>query len=152
MLNLGVHGHVLKHGLEFVSVVRTELMIMYVKFGELGCAEFLFGSMVERDLAVWNALISVCMQTGFSSKALQLFREMGKAGLKPDSVTIVGALSACGHLGCLGTGVKVYEFAREEGLDSNIIVHNARLDMYAKCGDMEKALNLFDEMPCRLRN
>ncbi|KAL6351092.1 hypothetical protein AAG906_031678 [Vitis piasezkii] len=146
---LGMHGHVVKHGLEFVAAVRTELMIMYVKFGELGCAEFLFGSMVERDLVAWNALIAVCVQTGFSSKALQSFREMGMAGIKPDSVTVVSALSACGHLGCLETGEEIYEFAREEGIDSNIIVHNARLDMYAKCGDMDKAMNLFDEMPQR---
>lgn len=148
-VGLGVHGHVLKHGLEFVVVVRTELMIMYVKFGELGCGEFLFGSMVERDLVAWNALVSVCVQTGFSSKALQLFREMGVAGIKPDSVTIVGALSACGHLGCLRIGEEIYEFATEEGLDNNIIVHNARLDMNAKCGDMDKAMNVFDEMPRR---
>lgn len=146
---LGVHGHVLKHGLEFFAVVRTELMIMYAKFGELVCAEFLFVSMVERDLVAWNALIIVCVQTGFSIKALQLFREMGMAGMMPDSVTIVGALSACGHLGCLETGEEIYEFARKEGLDGNIIVHNARLDMYTKCGDMDKAMDLFDQMPQR---
>ncbi|GMY18617.1 pentatricopeptide repeat-containing protein At2g01510, mitochondrial [Fagus crenata] len=144
-----VHAHVIKYGLDFVSMVRTELMIMYVKFGELGLADYLFRSMVERDLVAWNALIAVCVQNGLASKALGLFREMSIAGIKPDAVTIVSALSACGQLGCLEIGEETYGVARKEGIDCNVIVENARLDMYAKCGSTDMARTLFTKMPQR---
>ena len=144
-----VHVHVVKYGLEFVSMVRTELMIMYVKFGEMGLAEFLFGSMVERDVVAWNALIAVCVQNGLASKALGLFHQMSLAGIKPDAVTIVSALSACGQLGCLEIGEETYGVARKEGIDCNIIVENARLDMYIKCGNTDMARTLFNKMPQR---
>ncbi|XP_042981703.1 pentatricopeptide repeat-containing protein At2g01510, mitochondrial [Carya illinoinensis] len=142
-----VHVHVMKYGLEFVSMVRTELMIMYMKFGELGSADFLFQSVVERDLVAWNALIAACVQNGHASKALGLFRRMGVAGIKPDAVTFVSALSACGQLGCLEIGEEIYEAARNEGIDCNIIVENARLDMYVKCGSIDMARALFINMP-----
>ncbi|KAK9277104.1 hypothetical protein L1049_006643 [Liquidambar formosana] len=146
---LAVHAHVVKYGLEFVAMVNTELVIMYVKFGELGSADYLFDCMDERDLVAWNAFIAVCVQSGHAAKALTLFRQMIVAGVKPDSVTVVSTLSACGQLGCLETGEKIYEILMKEGIDSNIVVDNARLDMYAKCGSMDLARNLFEEMPHR---
>lgn len=144
-----VHAHVIKYGLEFVSMVRTELMIMYMRFGELDWADFLFGSMVEQDLVAWNALIAACVQNGLASKALGLFRQMSVVGMKPDAVTTVSALSACGQLGCLEIGEEIYGMARKEGVDCNIIVENTRLDMYVKCGSIDMARPLFNKMPQR---
>lgn len=147
-----VHTHVMKYGLEFFTEVRNELMIMYAKFGDIGSADYLFDSMIERDLVAWNAFIAACVQMGTASRALSLFREMGPAGIRPDAVTIVGVLSACGQLGCLETGQKVYEYARGEGIipgSSNMIVENARLDMYMKCGSTDRARALFSQMSHR---
>ncbi|KAF8407645.1 hypothetical protein HHK36_006778 [Tetracentron sinense] len=144
-----VHAHVVKFGLDFDAIVRTELMIMYVKFGELVSAEYLFESMTQRDLVAWNALIAAYVQTGHAGKAIWRFRQMGSAGIKPDSVTIVGALSACAHLGCLEIGKQIDQFVIEEGLESNVFVNNARLDMYAKCGNMDMARSLFNKISQR---
>lgn len=146
---LAVHGHVVKHGLEFVAMVRTELVIMYVKFGEVGLGEFLFESTIERDLVAWNALIASCVQMGQASKGLELFHRMREVGVKPDNVSIVSALSACGQLGCLEIGEEIYELAVKEGIECNVIVENASLDMYVKCGSVELASALFEEMTHR---
>lgn len=139
------HAQVVKYGLEFVAVVRTELMIMYVKLGEWDLADFLFRTMEEKDLVAWNAFIAACAQNGYGIKALALFREMGSAGTQPDAVTLVSALSACGQLGCSNIGEEIYGIAREQGIDCNIIVDNARLDMHVKCGNIDIATKLFEE-------
>ncbi|XP_054808351.1 pentatricopeptide repeat-containing protein At2g01510, mitochondrial isoform X2 [Prosopis cineraria] len=145
------HAQLVKYGIEFVAVIRTELMIMYVKFGELGLADFLFNTMTEIDLVAWNAFIAACAQNGYGIKALALFREMSSSGTRPDAVTLVSALSVCGQLGCSDTGEEIYRIAREEGIDCNIIVENARLDMHVKCGyaingESGKALSLLSRM------
>lgn len=143
---LAVHCHVVKHGLEFISMVRTELIIMYVESGDLGSADYLF-DMGDNDLVAWNAFMAACVQTGQPSKALALFRQMGPAKVKPDVITIVSALSACGQLGCLETGVEIYHHAMsKELIDSNVIVENTRLDMFMKCGCVDAARDLFDQM------
>ncbi|KAM7270999.1 hypothetical protein ACFE04_030213 [Oxalis oulophora] len=150
LTGVAVHAHVVKNGLEFISMVRTELIIMYVKFGELGLADFLFRTMVGRDLVAWNAFISACLQLGYAAKAFYLFRQMGGDGIGFDVVTVVNILSICGHLGCLEIGEEIYENARKEGIvDCNIIVDNARLDMYVKCGNVETARDLFEKMRSR---
>lgn len=145
-MGVAVHVHVLKYGLEFVAMVRTELMAMYVQFGHPGSADYLFQSMVEKDLVAWNALITAYAQNGNSVHAIRLFTQMGASGVRPDAVTVVSALSACSHLGCLETGEDIFDFAIKEGIERNIIVDNALLDMYVKCGSIETALNLFDSM------
>uniref|UniRef100_A0A7N0V9C6 DYW domain-containing protein n=1 Tax=Kalanchoe fedtschenkoi TaxID=63787 RepID=A0A7N0V9C6_KALFE len=141
-----VHGNIVKCGLEFVACVRTELIIMYAGFCEMDSADLLFKTMVCRDQIAWNAFIAACVQSGYAAKALLLFEDMGVDEIRPDSITIVSALSACGQLGCLETGEKIYRFALEQGVCVNIIVDNARIDMYAKCGSIDSARSLFDQM------
>lgn len=143
------HAQVVKYGLEFVAEIRTELMMMYIKLGELGLADFLFSTMVEKDLVAWNASIAACCQNGYGAKSLSLLREMGLSGTKPDAVTLVSALSVCGQLGCSDVGEEIYCIAREKGIDCNIIVDNARLDMHLKCGNIDIATKLFEETPHR---
>ncbi|BFG17220.1 hypothetical protein CerSpe_034940 [Prunus speciosa] len=144
-----VLAHVVKYGLEFVAMVRTELILMFAKFGELGMADFLFETMVDRDLIAWNAFIAACVQNGNAGQALALFRQMDVAGIKPDAVSVVSAFSACGQLGCLENGEEIYGIMRKYGIVCNIIVANARLDMYVKCGSIDMAEALFEDMPQR---
>ncbi|XP_048428791.1 pentatricopeptide repeat-containing protein At2g01510, mitochondrial [Pyrus x bretschneideri] len=144
-----VLAHVVKYGLEFVAMVRIELVAMYMKFGEVGVADFLFETMVERDFIAWNAFIATCVQNGHAGKALALFRQMEAARIKPDAVSVVGAYSACGQLGCLETGEEIYGIMKKYGIGCNIIVANARLDMYVKCGSIGLAETLFKDMSQR---
>ncbi|XP_004298471.1 PREDICTED: pentatricopeptide repeat-containing protein At2g01510, mitochondrial-like [Fragaria vesca subsp. vesca] len=146
---LAVAAHAVKYGLEFVAEVRTEMVVMCVRNRELGLARFLFGSMVERDLVAWNAFVAACVQSGHAAEALDLFRRMRVAGVKLDAVTIVSAFSACGQLGCLETGEEIYGIMRQCGIGCNVIVANARLDMYVKCGSVDMAEALFEDMSRR---
>ncbi|CAE6062207.1 unnamed protein product [Arabidopsis arenosa] len=144
-----LHAHVVKNGFECLGIVATELVMMYMKFGELSSAEFLFDSMQVKDLVAWNAFIAVCVQTGNSAIALEYFNKMCADAVQFDSFTVVSMLSACGQLGSLEIGEEIYDRARKEEIDCNIIVENARLDMHLKCGSTEAARVLFDEMKQR---
>ncbi|KAI4313025.1 hypothetical protein MLD38_037804 [Melastoma candidum] len=86
---------------------------------------------------------------GCASKALSLFHRMELAGIKPDAITVVSLLSACGQLGCLEIGERIYESTRAGGLENNLVVQNARLDMYMKCGITELGRAVFDSMHSR---
>lgn len=146
---VSLHAHVLKNGFECLGIVATELVMMYMKFGELSSAEFLFESMQVKDLVAWNAFIAVCVQTGNSAIALEYFNKMCADAVQFDSFTVVSMLSACGQLGSLDIGEEIYDRARKEEIECNIIVENARLDMHLKCGSTEAARVLFDDMKQR---
>eukprot|EP01018_Ginkgo_biloba_P025162 Gb_40121 [translate_table: standard] len=109
----------------------------------------LFHKMPERNVVSWTGMIAGYAQNGYSEEALKIFRQMRLAGVKPNSKTFASVLSACADLAALEQGMEIHEEVIQSGLRANIIVGNALLDMYAKCGSIVKASNLFDTMPQR---
>ncbi|XXG64574.1 hypothetical protein AAC387_Pa05g2482 [Persea americana] len=63
-----------------------------------------------------------------------MFEEMGNARVRPNDVTMVSVLSACGNLGTLGLGKRIHGFLDENGYELNLFVGSVLIDMYYKCG------------------
>ncbi|KAK2659152.1 hypothetical protein Ddye_005685 [Dipteronia dyeriana] len=147
---LQVHSQVVRCGFAADALLGTTLLDVYAKVGDLGSARKLFDEMPVRDIASWNALIAGLAQGNFASEALELFKRMREEGLfRPNEVTVLGALSACSRLGALKEGEKIHQYIRDEKLDMKVIVCNAVIDMYAKCGFVDKAFVVFDSVKCK---
>ncbi|PIA47892.1 hypothetical protein AQUCO_01400470v1 [Aquilegia coerulea] len=143
-----IHNHVIRFGFFADVLLVTTLLDVYAKVGDLDDAQKLFDEMGKRDIATWNALIAGLAQGSRPRDALGLFKRMEVEGLKPNEVTVIGALSACSQLSALVEGEAVHRYVTEEGLDGNVQVCNVLIDMYAKCGSVAKALGVFDSMKC----
>ncbi|KZV23803.1 pentatricopeptide repeat-containing protein-like [Dorcoceras hygrometricum] len=144
-----MHARVLKSGFQADVLLQTTLLDAQAKCGELDNALKLFYEMSSKDIASWNALISGMAQGNRPLEALELFKEMGVGcGMMPNEVTVLGALSACSQLGAVSEGDGVYEYIRNNRLEENVIVCNAVIDMYAKCGLVDKAYSVFEGMKC----
>ncbi|GAB2218223.1 hypothetical protein Droror1_Dr00001442 [Drosera rotundifolia] len=92
-------------------------------------------------------MISGYAQHGLNEMAISLFQEMQAYDVHPNHVTITSVLSACAQLGALTVGKWVHELISKYRLDPNIYVSTALIDMYAKCGNIVKARELFHEIP-----
>ncbi|KAJ6833354.1 pentatricopeptide repeat-containing protein [Iris pallida] len=114
--------------------------------GDLRAAKRLFDEMPERNVVSWNCMLSGYTQNGRFQQALHLFFRMQAEGVVPDGFTLVPALSACAHTGALGTGKWIHHHLIGVGLQSTAKVGTALVEMYAKCGDMHRALNIFVKM------
>ncbi|CAN6724424.1 unnamed protein product [Malus baccata var. baccata] len=141
-----VHGAVVRYGYEKDVVVCTNLMRSYAGDGLIESAEKVFDNMPERDLVSWNSMISCYSQKGLHHMALKTYNLMSNENVGLDGFTIVGLLSSCAHLGALNTGVQMHRIANEKGLVGNVYVGNALIDMYAKCGNLDSALCVFERM------
>eukprot|EP01018_Ginkgo_biloba_P036669 Gb_31699 [translate_table: standard] len=104
---------------------------------------------IRPDVFSWTTLISAYAQNGHGNEALELFRQMQLAGVKPNTVTVASALSACGHLASLQLGKEIHLYTMRSGFESDILVGNALIDMYAKCSRVEDACQVFEKMPER---
>ncbi|KAM7267427.1 hypothetical protein ACFE04_009593 [Oxalis oulophora] len=144
-----LHSQVLRRGFGVDALLSTTLLDVYAKVGDIDSGQKLFDEMSVRDIASWNVLISGLAQGNRPVEALDLFKRMRTEGWMPNEVTVLGALSACAHLGALVEGEKVYEYIIDQKLDTNLIVCNAVIDMYAKCGFLDKACLVFDNMKCK---
>ncbi|KAL4194268.1 hypothetical protein AMTRI_Chr05g58510 [Amborella trichopoda] len=144
-----VHGYVIGFGLEPEVSISNALIQMYVDMGKLHHGLDVFRRMRHRDVVSWTAIISGYAKNGFYQKALNAFEEMRSEGTEPDEVTIAVVLSVYAELKLLDRGFKLHDYAKERGLLSYVIVANALIDMYSKCGCIERAVQIFKRMSCR---
>ncbi|KAK8926189.1 putative pentatricopeptide repeat-containing protein [Platanthera zijinensis] len=124
----------------------TAIISGYTKCGRMELARRVFDGMVRKDVVSWSAMIGGYSSNGLPREALQLFFEMEAANMKPDCVTMVGALSACAKLGALELGERVSRYMEVSSFLSNPILGTALIDMYAKCGSMARAWAIFGRM------
>jgi len=143
-----IHSQVIRSGFKVDVLLQTTLLDVYAKLGEFGDAQKVFDEMPRRDIASWNALICGMAQGSFPNEALGFFDRMCRMGLRADEITVLGALSACSQMGALKEGDNVWGYIKEMGLDTNVIVCNAVIDMYSKCGFVDKAYDVFRSMSC----
>uniref|UniRef100_A0ACD5WHB7 Uncharacterized protein n=1 Tax=Avena sativa TaxID=4498 RepID=A0ACD5WHB7_AVESA len=142
-----LHSQAFRHGLEPSPYVQTGLLNLYARCEEVALARNVFDGMIEdKNLVAWSSMISGYSRLGMVNEALDLFREMQAAGVNPDEVTMVSVILACAKTGALDLGRWVHAFIDRKGIKLDLELSTALIDMYAKCGLIERARWVFDEM------
>lgn len=139
-----VHCCIVKYGLESDVFVRSSLIDVYSKFGDLDYGYRVFKEMATRDLVVWNSIIGGFAQGGDGYKAINLFAQMKRAGFLANQGTLASVLRACTGMVLLEMGRQVHVHVLKHERD--LILNNALLDMYCKCGSLEDADAVFQRM------
>ena len=124
----------------------TCLVKGFVDIGNLDLARMYFDDMQVRDRISWTIMIDGYLRADCFNESLDLFREMQNAGMIPDEFTMVSVLTACAHLGALEIGEWVKTYIDKNKIKNDVVVGNALIDMYFKCGCCEKAQKVFHEM------
>ncbi|XP_021769141.1 pentatricopeptide repeat-containing protein At1g06143 [Chenopodium quinoa] len=115
----------------------------YARLGDVEAAELLFDQMSEKDLVSWTTMIACYTQNKEYKKALAAYDEMLKNGICPDKRTLATVVSCCAHLGALDLGRKIHFYIVREGFLLDVYIGSALVDMYAKCGKLERSLVIF---------
>ncbi|KAJ8532713.1 hypothetical protein K7X08_015602 [Anisodus acutangulus] len=145
-LGVKAHGFVVKCGFDYDVFVKTGLVCFYAKCGFLEDAHQVFDDIPEKNVVSWTAIMTGYIDFGKFKEAIELFRRSLGTGLRPDSFTIVPVLLACSRVGDVKSGEWIHRYVVEMGMGRNVFVNTGLIDMYAKCGKMEKAREVFDEM------
>lgn len=116
----------------------------YANSGLLDEATRVFEEMPVKDVVSWNALLTGYANAGRHNEVLVLFENMQRARVKPDIRTLVTLLSTCAGIGALRQGKWVHTYVDRNGIEVNGFLATALVDMYSKCGCIEKAQEVFD--------
>ncbi|KAJ7533648.1 hypothetical protein O6H91_13G058400 [Diphasiastrum complanatum] len=141
-----LHSQIIKSGFESDVIVGSVLVDMYAKCSCIEHARQVFNNMHERDVMSWTTMIAGYAQQGLGNEALTLYEQMKQEGVQPVDVTYVLLLKACASIAALEQGKQFHSHIKESGFQSNLIVGNALVDMYAKCGSIEHACQVFNNM------
>uniref|UniRef100_A0A803P063 DYW domain-containing protein n=1 Tax=Cannabis sativa TaxID=3483 RepID=A0A803P063_CANSA len=127
----------------------TTIVKGFANLGQIDSARKYFDGMSERDYVSWTAIIDGYIRVNRFKEALELFREMQTSKIRPDEFTVVSILTACAHLGAFELGEWIKTYIDKNKIKKDTFVGNALIDMYFKCGNVEKALMVFNELPQR---
>ncbi|KAI3806541.1 hypothetical protein L1987_22448 [Smallanthus sonchifolius] len=144
-----VHSRVIRSGFSSSSFVQSSLVNFYGKCEDIKAARKVFDEMPDRSLIAWSAMIGGYVKLDLFNEALGLFSDMQKAGVVPDEVAMASVVSACAGLGALDVGRWVHAYIKKRKIVIDVKLSTALINMYAKCGCVEKAKEVFDEMPIK---
>ena len=132
------------------AVSWTVMVSGYAKSGDVETARMIFDESPMKDLGVWGSIISGYVQNNCFKEGLVMFRLMQSTGMEPDEGILVSILCACANLGAMEIGIWVHRYWNQLGRHPmSVRLITGFIDMYAKCGCLGFAKQLFDEMPQR---
>ncbi|KAL2525352.1 Pentatricopeptide repeat-containing protein [Abeliophyllum distichum] len=143
-LGMQIHGWLLKMGFSRNAVLTSFLISFYGKCKCSAGAEICFDKVCCRNTAVWTARIAnFCREEKFEG-AVNVFREMGREGVKKNSYTFSSVLKACGQMGDGGyCGRQVHANVIKVGAEFNGYVQCALIDVYGRYGLVKDATRAF---------
>ncbi|VFR01871.1 unnamed protein product [Cuscuta campestris] len=124
----------------------TSMVSGYASFDQLEESKNLFEKSPEKDLVLWTAMINGYVQFNHFEEAISLFQEMQEQGVKPDKYTLVSLLKGCAQAGALDQGGQIRNYMVQNRIRIDAVVGTALMEMYAKCGSLDKSLEVFDEL------
>ncbi|CAH9082195.1 unnamed protein product [Cuscuta epithymum] len=142
-----VHAATLRRFYGSDLIINNYLIDMYAKCSRIIMAQNVFDKMPARNVVSWTALMCGYLQVGAAKDTLLLLSEMIHSDARPNEVTFSTNFKACGILGAIGQGRQIHCFCGKSGFEWNQVVGNSLIDMYARCGKIAEAENMFFAMP-----
>lgn len=136
-----IHGYVYRR--VFPVSVYNALIDTYAKCNHPNVARRVFDELKGTDDVSWGTMMAGCAYNGNFVEVLELFDWMKRMRLKMSKVAAVSALLGAGEMGDLERGIEIHECAIQEMIDSDVMIATSLMTMYAKCGMLGKARDLF---------
>ncbi|MCO5609570.1 hypothetical protein L7F22_063800 [Adiantum nelumboides] len=141
-----IHVSILEMGYGSNIFLRTALVSMYGNCGVLEDACKVFEQPFEKNVVLWNSFISLHAQFGLAVDASQHLNKMLQEGVLPDRVTFLHGLSACANEADIVEGIKIHVLALCATFGSDIMLATSIAYMYGKCGLLEAAWQVFQQL------
>ncbi|KAL6530432.1 putative pentatricopeptide repeat-containing protein [Orobanche minor] len=143
-----LHAHVIKSGLQTIPLICHHFINFYSKLHLPYCSEQVFHETQLKSSTTWSSIISCFAQNELPFRGLEYFKLMlWNKGMFPDDHIFPCATKACAMINDHLLGQAMHCLAVKIGFDVNVYVASSVVDMYAKCGSLRDARNMFDEMP-----
>ncbi|KAF8077374.1 hypothetical protein N665_1043s0019 [Sinapis alba] len=143
-----IHEYIVKNGFGLNGVVITALIDMYCKCGCIVEGLKVFENAPKKQLSCWNSMILGLANNGYMDRSMDLFLELERSGLEPDSVSFIGVLTACAHSGKVHEAIEFFKLMREKYFFEPSIKHyTCMVNVLGGAGLLEEAEAMIKSMP-----
>ncbi|XP_023747612.1 pentatricopeptide repeat-containing protein At3g05340 [Lactuca sativa] len=143
-VNKMIHSLVIIHGYERETTVANALITSYFSSESFHSAKQVFEEINDRNVVTWTAMISGLAQNQYFEDSLKVFVEMPRGFVSPNLLTYLSTLMACSGLQALKEGCQIHCLLSKLGMDSDLHIESALMDMYSKCGSMQESWQIFE--------
>ncbi|XP_028764633.1 pentatricopeptide repeat-containing protein At4g20770-like [Neltuma alba] len=141
-----VHACSLKFGSYNDLYVASGLINVYSKCGEMELAKHVFSKLPELDVVCWNSMIVGCSINSLDQEAFSFFKQMREFGITPSKFSYTNILNSCAKLSSLLQGQQIHAQITKAGHVDDIFVGSSLIEMYCKCGVVDRARCFFNMM------
>lgn len=144
-----MHAEIERRGLLDDDIfIGSALVDMYAKHGLLAIAQQVFDGLPSRNVVSWNALMLGYSAHKHGEEAVKCFEQMQSEDMRLTDISLLCGLKACGSIGALDKIKEIHtEIDRRGLLKRDLLVGSTLVNMYAKCGCLTKAQQVFDHLP-----
>ncbi|TMW83250.1 hypothetical protein EJD97_002383 [Solanum chilense] len=142
-----VHNHMVSSGLVLDQYLWNRVLLMHVKCKMMLDARSIFDEMPERNSISWNTMVGGLVDLGDYLEAFRLFFMMWEENSAADPRIFATMIRASSGLEVISLGQQLHCCALKMGEGDNRFISCALIDMYSKCGSIEDAQFVFDNMP-----
>ncbi|MED6192413.1 hypothetical protein PIB30_009773 [Stylosanthes scabra] len=146
-----VHVHIGINGFENNEFLRTKLVHMYTSCGALEEAKQIFNELPCHSVYSWNALLRGSVISGKKHylDVLKAYTEMRALDVDLNVYTFTTVIKSFAGAPALFQGLKAHGLLIKNGLVDSSIIRTSLIDLYFKCGKINLACRVFDEIPNR---
>jgi pentatricopeptide repeat protein len=103
-----------------------------------------------RNIVSWTVRIAGYVAHGLINEAVKCFKQMQDEGISPNGVTYSCLLKSHGMAQSreIIQDIKV-EVQKQQLLQTDLVLGNSLIIMYAKCGALDEAQNVFEQLPVK---
>ncbi|XP_073016255.1 pentatricopeptide repeat-containing protein At5g39680 [Primulina eburnea] len=142
------HGYALKSGLMIHSYVKNVLVLLYSTWSAVKEAMQVLDSAPRSDICTYNSLLSGLLDQGYMKEASDVLgMMMGECEIKEwDMITFVNVFGFCTLFKDLYLGRQIHNIVSKIGVDCDLFIGSATIDMYGKCGEIYSMRKVFDNL------
>ncbi|XP_009630381.1 putative pentatricopeptide repeat-containing protein At1g03510 [Nicotiana tomentosiformis] len=146
-----IHGYSIRNDIDPDPQLKSGLIEAYGRCGCLDKAHHVFVSMRNRDVVAWSSLISAYALQGQARIALEVFKEMEMANVRPDGITFLGVLKACSHAGLADEAQMYFARMRDRyGAEASSDHYACLVDVLSRAGRLHQAYDVIRRMPVKV--
>lgn len=143
-----IHGYLTRNVHVISTPLATSLVDMYAKCGNIDQAKNVFDTTINKELPIYNAMISSYALHGQAMEALALYRRLQKEGLEPDAITFTNTLYACSNTGLANEGLELFfDMVSKHHLRPTMVHYGCVVNLLSRCGNLDEAFRLIMGMP-----
>ncbi|KAI3752452.1 hypothetical protein L2E82_24485 [Cichorium intybus] len=143
-VNKMIHTLVIIHGYERETTIANALITSYFTSESFHSAKQVFEEINDKNVVTYTAMISGLAQNHHFQDSLKVFVEMPRGFISPNILTYLSTLMACSGLQALSEGCQIHALVSKLGMDSDLHIESALMDMYSKCGSMQESWQIFE--------